>query len=323
MPDFLSLLMGRPARRAVETVIPERTFADVILPPATRRTLDEALAQVRNHTLIFNRWGLGERHASGLGLAFNFAGAPGTGKTICAEAIAHALGMKLLVVNYAEVESMWVGETPKNIVAAFRAATEQNAVLFFDEADAIASRRSAGSGLPHMREANITVNVLLRELEDFNGVVIFATNLAANFDPAFERRIRTHVRFEMPGLEERERIWQVQVHPSKTPLARDVDFRALAERYPASGGDIKNAVIKAAVAAAAEPGADAVKRIHQRHLERGMEEVMAAANVMQQSLFVPETEETIVWRRVALLAIGIASVALIAALVAIGIVLLR
>ncbi len=323
MPDFLSLLMGRPARRAVETVIPERTFSDVILPPATRRTLDEALAQVRNHTLIFNRWGLGERHASGLGLAFNFAGAPGTGKTICAEAIAHALGMKLLVVNYAEVESMWVGETPKNIVAAFRAATEQNAVLFFDEADAIASRRSAGSGLPHMREANITVNVLLRELEEFNGVVIFATNLAANFDPAFERRIRTHVRFEMPGLEERERIWQVQVHPSKTPLARDVDFRALAERYPASGGDIKNAVIKAAVAAAAEPGADAVKRIHQRHLERGMEEVMAAANVMQQSLFVPETEETIVWRRVALLAIGIASVALIAALVAIGIVLFR
>ena len=145
MPDFLSLLMGRPARRAVETVIPERTFADVILPPATRRTLDEALAQVRNHTLIFNRWGLGERHASGLGLAFNFAGAPGTGKTICAEAIAHALGMKLLVVNYAEVESMWVGETPKNIVAAFRAATEQNAVLFFDEADAIAGRRSATS----------------------------------------------------------------------------------------------------------------------------------------------------------------------------------
>ncbi len=323
MPDFLSLLMGRPARRAVETVIPERTFSDVILPPATRRTLDEALAQVRNHTLIFNRWGLGERHASGLGLAFNFAGAPGTGKTICAEAIAHALGMKLLVVNYAEVESMWVGETPKNIVAAFRAATEQNAVLFFDEADAIASRRSAGSGLPHMREANITVNVLLRELEEFNGVVIFATNLAANFDPAFERRIRTHVRFEMPGLEERERIWQVQVHPSKTPLARDVDFRALAERYAASGGDIKNAVIKAAVSAAAEPGADAVKRIHQRHLERGMEEVMAAANVMQQSLFVPETEETIVWRRVALLAIGIASVALIAALVAIGIVLFR
>src|SRR6184192_3978959 len=225
MPDFLSLLMGRPARRAVETVIPERTFADVILPPATRRTLDEALAQVRNHTLIFNRWGLGERHASGLGLAFNFAGAPGTGKTICAEAIAHALGMKLLVVNYAEVESMWVGEMPKNVVAAFRAATEQRAVLFFDEADAIATRRSTGAIIPHDRESNTTVNVLLRELESFNGVVIFATNLASNFDPAFERRIRTHVRFEMPGIDEREKIWKVQIHPNKTLLADDVDFR--------------------------------------------------------------------------------------------------
>src|SRR6266566_2266967 len=139
---LLSLFTGRTSARAVEVVAPQRTFADVILPPATRRTLDEALAQVRNHTLIFNRWGLGERHASGLGLAFNFAGAPGTGKTICAEAIAHALGMKLLVVNYAEVESMWVGETPKNIVAAFRAATEQRAVLLFDEADSIAGRRS-------------------------------------------------------------------------------------------------------------------------------------------------------------------------------------
>src|SRR5690606_32021956 len=98
----------------------------------------------RNHALIFDRWGLGERHASGIGLAFNFAGPPGTGKTICAEAIAHALGMKLVIVNYAEVESMWMGETAKNVVAAFNAAVEQNAVLFFDEADAIAARRSTG-----------------------------------------------------------------------------------------------------------------------------------------------------------------------------------
>src|SRR5687767_7971687 len=124
---LFSLFTGRSSRRTVETITPEKTLHDVILPPQTRRTLEEALAEVRNHTLIFGRWGLGERHASGLGLAFNFAGPPGTGKTICAEAIAHALGMKLLVVDYAEVESMWIGETPKNIVATFRAAAEQNA----------------------------------------------------------------------------------------------------------------------------------------------------------------------------------------------------
>jgi len=193
---FLNLFTGRRGRRAVETVVPTRTFDDVILPPATRATLEVALAQVRSHALIFDRWGLGERHLTGLGLAFNFAGPPGTGKTICAEAIAHALGQRLLLVNYAEVESMWAGETAKNVAAVFRAASEEGAVLFFDEADAIAARRSAAGGAQqaYHREANAVVNVLLHELEAFNGVVVFATNLAANFDPAFERRIRTHRR---------------------------------------------------------------------------------------------------------------------------------
>ena len=102
-------------------------------------------------------------------------------------------------------------------------------MLLFDEADAIASRRSTSVDHGFLRESNTVVNVLLQELESFNGVVIFATNLAANFDPAFERRIRTHVLFEMPGVDEREQIWRVQMHPTLTPLADDVDFRALAE----------------------------------------------------------------------------------------------
>ena len=266
-----------------------------------------------------------ERHSTGLGLAFNFAGPPGTGKTICAEAIAHELGMKLLVVNYAEVESMWMGETPKNIVAAFRSAAEQRAVLFFDEADAIATRRSANALVPYDRESNTVVNVLLRELEAFNGVVIFATNLAANFDPAFERRIRTHVRFEMPGLEERERIWKVQIHPSRTPLARDVDFHALAERFAISGGDIKNAVLKAAAAAAGEPVVDREKRIHQRHLERAVADVLAAKDVMRQSLFEERTAvvaETR-WRQALLVALCLAGAALVVALTALTLVLFR
>jgi SpoVK/Ycf46/Vps4 family AAA+-type ATPase len=272
-------------RRVVETIIPRRTFDDVILPPATRRTLDQALAQVWSHDLIFNRWGLGQRHPTGLALAFNFAGPSGTGKTICAEAIAHALGRALLVVRYAEVESMWLGETPKNVAGVFRVAREENAVLLFDEADAIASRRSSRLEHGALRETNTVVNVLLQELEKFDGVVIFATNLAANFDPAFERRIRTHVLFEMPGIEEREQIWRVQMHPTLTPLADDVNFRALAETYPASGGDIRNAVLKAAMVAAGEPGKDAFKTIRQQHLEDGIREVLAAKRVMRQSIF--------------------------------------
>ena len=320
----------------MDTITPVRTFDDVILPPATRRMLDSALAQVHNHALIFGRWGLGERHTTGLGLAFNFAGPPGTGKTICAEAIAGALGKKLLAVNYAEVESMWAGETPKNVAALFRTAAEEDSVLFFDEADAIAARRSVASATQFQRESNTTVNVLLRELEGFNGVVIFATNLAANFDPAFERRIRTHVRFEMPGATERERIWQVQIHPTYTPLAEDVDFTALASQFAVSGGDIKNAVLKAAAAAAAEPGANSAKQIHHRHFVVAMEEVMSARQVMQQSLFAsddtPATVEPMLQafqategrlQRAATVALGVAGMALVAALAALGITIAR
>jgi SpoVK/Ycf46/Vps4 family AAA+-type ATPase len=285
MAIALPSLFGSNGRRAVESIQPRRTFQDVVLPPHTRRALDQALVQVTSYDLIFNRWGLGERHPTGLALAFNFAGPSGTGKTICAEAIAHKLGRRLLVVRYAELESMWMGETPKNIAAVFRLAREQRAVLLFDEADAIASRRSGSVEHGFQREGNLAVNVLLQELEAFVGVVIFATNLAANFDPAFERRIRSHVLFEMPGVDEREQIWRVQMHPTLTPLSRDVDFRALAEAYEVSGGDIRNAVLKAALAAAAEPGSDSHKAISQRHLEEGIREVIGAKRVMRQSLF--------------------------------------
>src|SRR5262245_7647354 len=145
-------------RRAVDTITPRRTFEDVILPTTTRRALDHALVHVTRHDLIFNRWGLGERHPTGQALAFNFAGAPGTGKTICAEAIAHALGRRLLIVRYAELESMWMGETPKNVSAVFRLARDENAVLLFDEADAIASRRATSPDHGFTRESNTVVN---------------------------------------------------------------------------------------------------------------------------------------------------------------------
>jgi SpoVK/Ycf46/Vps4 family AAA+-type ATPase len=279
------LFFGSPSRELVEAIEPQRSFDDVVLPERTLQALNHALALVRKHDLIFRQWGLAERHSTGLGLAFHFAGPPGTGKTICAEALAYTLHRKLLVVRYAELESRWVGQTAKHVASVFRAAERQDAVLFFDEADAIAGRRFSTMQAAVEREANSVVNVLLHELETFPGVVIFATNLASNMDPAFERRIRTHILFEMPDVDARERIWQVQLHPRKTPLADDVDFRTLAEAYPRSGGDIKNAVLKAAQSATTEPGPDAEKRIHQRHFVQGMEEVIAGTSVMGQSLF--------------------------------------
>jgi SpoVK/Ycf46/Vps4 family AAA+-type ATPase len=333
-PAPFARLFGTPARRIVQSIAPRRTFDDVILPQATRRALDAALSQLTQHDLIFNRWGFAERHPTGLALAFNFAGPPGTGKTICAEAIAHALGRRLLVVRYAELESLWMGETPKNVAALFRAARDEGAVLLFDEADAIASRRSTSADLGFQRESNTVVTVLLQELESYNGVVIFATNLAANFDPAFERRIRTHVLFDMPGALEREQIWRVQMHPTRTPLADDVDFRSLAERHAVSGGDIRNAVLKAALAAAAEEGPDSAKRIHQRHLEAAITDVVAAKRVMQQSLFAgagaePTADqsnllaEAIVTSRLLRYAVACGGAALVIALIALTVALLK
>lgn len=280
--SWRDLFFGRPLFDVIE---PRRTFNDVILPPATLDAIRQALALIRKQDLIFEAWGLAERHGGTAGLAFHFAGPPGTGKTIAAEAIASTLGRGLLVVRYAELESRWVGQTQKHVASVFRDAIKEDAVLFFDEADAIASRRFTSLTHGYEREANAVVNVLLNEVERFPGVVIFATNLAANLDPAFERRIRTHIRFDLPGPAERERIWRAQLHATKTPLAPDVSFTELAERFPRSGGDIKNAVLKAAQLATFEPGHDADKVIHQRHFVRGMEEVMAAQGVMMQSLY--------------------------------------
>ncbi len=177
------------------------------------------------------------------------------------------------------------------------------------------------------------VNVLLQELESFNGVVIFATNLAANFDPAFERRIRTHVLFEMPGVDEREQIWRVQMHPTLTPLADDVNFRELAEKYEVSGGDIRNAVLKAALAAAGDPGGTTrTKLIHQRHLDEGIRDVIAGKRVMQQSLFTGATAQSplavmeqmrAISPQTAVYAMAMAGAALLVALVALLAVVLR
>src|SRR4026208_1736339 len=280
---FLRALTGNDDRRAVESVVPQRTLDDVILPPATRRSLEQALVHVTQHDLVFNRWGFRERHPTSLALAFNFAGLPGTGKTICAEAIAHALGARLLIVRYAHVEAMWMCASANNVSAAFRIARKDKAVLLFDEADAIASRRSSSLDQAFVRETNTVINALLHELERFNGVVIFATNLAANFDPAFERRIRTHILFEMPGVEEREQIWRVQVHPSGRALAGGVGCGA--RGGAPSGGGSADAVVEAALAAAGEPGSDMLKAIHQRHFEEGIREVLAGKKVMKQSLF--------------------------------------
>lgn len=232
---------------------PRHSLDQLVLDPDTIESIREAINVLVSQDLLYETWNLAAVARTGRRVALNFFGPPGTGKTLAAEAIAHFLDRKILVVSYAELESKYVGETPKNIRAAFRQATETGAVLFFDEADSILGKRltaisqSADSGI------NVARSTTLIELDNFDGVAIFASNLVKNYDTAFLRRMLAHVEFRLPAVEERQRIWEGHV-PPQLPLAPDVDFARLARHSEgAAGGDIQNAVLLAASYASMRP----------------------------------------------------------------------
>lgn len=227
-------------RHLAHVIRPRHRMADIVLSSPTREALEDALAEVRNKSLMYRRWGLTKVVRKTKGLSMLFAGPPGTGKTMAAEAIAHELGRPLHVVNYSQLENMWVGETEKNIEAVFDRAHEAGAILFFDEADAVFHRRGYASA----PWTNRDVNVLLNRLENDLGVVILATNLARVLDRALDRRIDIAVEFPMPGPEERLQIFQRLV-PREAPLAKDIDFELMARKYVLSGGSILNVVRQA------------------------------------------------------------------------------
>lgn len=223
---------------------PQKNFKDLVLPEKTIEEIKSALSQIKNHNLIFNKWGLNKKHNIGKSVSLNFIGQPGLGKTLAAEVIAKELNKKLYIVDYSTLVDSYIGETGKNIRYVFYKAAEDNAVLFFDEADSIISSRTFVLDSVDSL-VNMDKNILLKELEMFDGVVIFSTNLSANLDKAFERRISTHILFEHPTPEQREKIYQLLID-KKTPLDKNVDFRELAERYDFSGGDIKRLILNAA-----------------------------------------------------------------------------
>lgn len=229
-----------PVRPLAQVVRPRFTMGDIVLAEPTREGLLDALAELRHKGLMYRRWGLKKVVKKTKGISLLFAGPPGTGKTMAAEAIAHELGRPLHVVNYAHLENMWVGETEKNIEHVFRSALEASAVLFFDEADAVFQRRGV-MATPWM---NRDVNVLLTQIENFPGVVILATNLARVMDRALDRRIDIAVEFPLPDITQRRAIYRRLV-PKEAPLEKRVDFDALAAKYPLSGGSILNVVRQA------------------------------------------------------------------------------
>lgn len=255
---------------------PKYNLVDVVIPQKTKRQVDLILAEIQYQDLIFNEWGMSEKHKLDKALSINFSGPPGTGKTLTAEALAHAMKKKILVVPYQQLESKYVGETPKNIAKAFEFASEQDAVLFFDEADSFLGKRLESVTQSTDTAVNLTRSVMIVQLSSYEGIVIFATNLIRNYDPAFISRIRWKVEFDLPDEEARVKIWQAQI-PSKLPLERSVNFEELAKQFDQiSGRDIKNAVFQAVVAAAREDKPKEQKQVTQSHLTEAMTEIIEA-----------------------------------------------
>lgn len=252
-PPSPSADMPQPKERRKitwELTEPKYGLSDLILDQTTASQLLDVISYFQNRTLLFETWGLGQRFPQQLCLAVNLYGPPGTGKTMAAHAIAKAVAMPLICVDYAEIESKYVGETSKNLSALFHTAQEKQAVIFFDEADALLSKRVTNMTSATDVSVNQTRSVLLNLLNGYQGVILFATNFIQNFDAAFLRRIKFHIAFHLPDRTLRERLWRMYI-PDKMPC--QADFACLAAAYDGvSGSDIANAVFSAAVSAARE-----------------------------------------------------------------------
>lgn len=221
---------------------------DLVLTPTTLARVREFAAAVRQRHVVFAEWGFAERLGHSGSLVALFAGASGTGKTMTAAVIAAELDIDLYKVDLSGLVSKYIGETEKNLERVFDVARKANAMLFFDEADALFGKRSEVKDA-HDRYANIETAYLLQKLEEHPGVVILATNIKRNIDAAFARRLQYIVEFPVPDVRERERLWH-GMFPAAAPLHDDIDFGFLARQFQLSGGSIRNVALDAAFLAA-------------------------------------------------------------------------
>ncbi|MDH8679100.1 ATP-binding protein [Fusibacter bizertensis] len=225
---------------------PMRRLEDLVVSEKTKKQMASLLTKVKYHDVLYEDFGLKEVDATGGRTAINLYGPPGTGKSFAAEAIANELNMDIIRVNYAEIESKFVGETPKNIKAVFQKAKESNAVLFFDEADSILGKRLSNITQSTDHAVNVSRSVMLLELDNFSGITIFATNFASNYDSAFVRRILGHIEMPLPDKSCREMIFKKLI-PSKLPIELSKSDREciIIETEWLSGGDILNIIVNA------------------------------------------------------------------------------
>ncbi len=229
---------------------PRYTWDDIILPADQLTLLREIVATVRGRATVMEAWGVGQKLAASKGVTTLFDGPPGTGKTMAAEVIANDLNLDLYKIDLSTVVSKYIGETEKNLERIFSEAQSSNAILFFDEADALFGKRSEVKDA-HDRYANIETSYLLQRMEAYDGVTILATNLRANLDEAFTRRLQFAVDIPFPEEEYRLRIWTT-LFPPDVPRAPDLDFALLARRFKLAGGSIRNIIVAAAFLAAAD-----------------------------------------------------------------------
>jgi hypothetical protein len=239
---------GNALERYARRIEPTATFVDLVVPDDLLRQLHGIVSRVRHSETVLDRWAMASTSNRGRGVTSLFAGDSGTGKTMSAEVVAGALGLTLYAIDLSSIADKYVGETEKKLEQVFHEAEQVNALLLFDEADALFGKRSETRAAQD-RYANLEVSYLLQRMERFDGVAVLTTNLRANIDEAFLRRLDVIVDFQLPEPSDRRRIWQIHL-PDSLPRTDDVDLDFLASAFPLSGGNIRNIALDAAFAAA-------------------------------------------------------------------------
>ena len=225
-------------------------WEDLTLSEESRKLLERACDRVRYRSVVNDAWGFGRKLPYGRGLSIVLYGPPGTGKTMAAQVLAKELGLSIYRIDLSQIGSKYIGETEKNLGAVFDAARFSNAILFFDEADALFTKRTEVSN-SNDRHANAETAYLLQKIEEYSGVSILATNVMQNFDNAFKRRMTFLIPIGQPGEEERLALWS-RVFPEEAPLEKEIDFSVYARGAELTGSGIKSAALAAAYRAAAE-----------------------------------------------------------------------
>jgi hypothetical protein len=238
------------ADRLANRVTNRYGWADLVLPAPQMSALRDLCRQIRLEARVLDDWGFGAKSRTDRGVAAMFCGPPGTGKTMAASIVAHDLGLDLFRIDASKLVSKYIGETEKNLARLFDETERATTCLFFDEADAIFAKRSEVKD-SHDRYANLETSYLLQRIEEFEGLVILATNFRNNIDPAFLRRLSHVVGFPMPEVDQRRRLWRSML-PPEAPVCADLDLDFFARTFCVAGGHIRNIVLAAAFLAAAE-----------------------------------------------------------------------